>query len=47
MRFYTIEDLAAHLVYTELALHELGHNNVFPHVGADTNNLHMRRHKVP
>jgi hypothetical protein len=46
MGFYTIEDLAAHSNYTELALCELGYNNVFPYVGANTEKLYMLRHKM-
>ncbi|KAL1303435.1 hypothetical protein AAFC00_006824 [Neodothiora populina] len=38
---HCLEDFGAHTNYTELALRELGHNNVFPHVGTDTMiNLH-------
>ncbi|KAG2160296.1 hypothetical protein VTO58DRAFT_105011 [Aureobasidium pullulans] len=41
---HTLEDLSAHSNYIELALRELGHNNVFPHVGANTEiNLRGKR----
>ena len=33
---HTLEDFAAHSNYTELALRELGYNNVFAHVGSAT-----------
>lgn len=33
---HCLEDFGAHTNYTELALRELGYNNVFPHVGANT-----------
>ncbi|KAH9834337.1 Heterokaryon incompatibility protein Het-C [Teratosphaeria destructans] len=33
---HTMEDFGAHTNYTELALRELGFNNVFPHVGTQT-----------
>lgn len=33
---HCMEDFGAHTNYTELALRELGHMNVFPHVGAAT-----------
>ncbi|KAK5085167.1 hypothetical protein LTS08_003374 [Lithohypha guttulata] len=33
---HTLEDYGAHTNYVELALIELGHRNVFPHVGANT-----------
>jgi uncharacterized membrane protein YgcG len=33
---HTLEDFGAHSNYTELALIELGYNNVFPHVGTGT-----------
>jgi hypothetical protein len=41
---YTIEDYSAHTNYTELALRELRHNNVFLHVGANTEKLYMYRY---
>lgn len=38
---HCLEDFGAHTNYTELALRELGHSNVFPHVGTNTMiNLH-------
>ncbi|THV75146.1 heterokaryon incompatibility Het-C [Aureobasidium pullulans] len=41
---HCLEDWGAHTNYTELALRELGHNNVFPHVGANTEiNLRGKR----
>ncbi|KAI4716191.1 heterokaryon incompatibility Het-C [Aureobasidium sp. EXF-10727] len=41
---HTMEDFGAHTNYVELALRELGHNNVFPHVGANTEiNLRGKR----
>jgi len=41
---HCLEDFGAHTNYTELALRELGHNNVFPHVGANTEiNLRGKR----
>lgn len=33
---HCVEDFGAHTNYTELALRELGYNNVFPHVGSQT-----------
>lgn len=33
---HTLEDFSAHSNYTELALREMGYNNVFPHVGSAT-----------
>ena len=33
---HTLEDFSAHSNYTELALQELGHRNVFPHTGNAT-----------
>lgn len=33
---HCLEDFGAHTNYTELALRELGHSNVFPHVGTST-----------
>jgi hypothetical protein len=47
MGLHTIEDFSAHTNYVELALRELGHNNVFPHVGANTEKLHMHGHRMP
>lgn len=32
----SVADYFAHSNYTELALHELGEQDVFPHVGRDT-----------
>jgi hypothetical protein len=43
---YCMEDFSAHTNYTELALRELGHNSVFPHVGANTERLYMHRYKM-
>ncbi|KAH0279961.1 heterokaryon incompatibility Het-C, partial [Aureobasidium melanogenum] len=41
---HCMEDFGAHTNYTELALRELGHNNVFPHVGVNTEiNLRGKR----
>ena len=40
-----IEDFGAHTNYTELALRELGHRNVFPHSGAATE-INVRGHRV-
>ncbi|KEQ72464.1 heterokaryon incompatibility Het-C, partial [Aureobasidium namibiae CBS 147.97] len=41
---HCMEDFGAHTNYTELALRELGHHNVFPHVGANTEiNLRGKR----
>ncbi|CAD0086159.1 unnamed protein product [Aureobasidium vineae] len=41
---HCMEDFGAHTNYTELALRELGHNNIFPHVGANTEiNLRGKR----
>lgn len=41
---HCLEDFGAHTNYTELALRELGHHNVFPHVGAETQiNLRGKR----
>ncbi|RMD40751.1 hypothetical protein DV735_g4362, partial [Chaetothyriales sp. CBS 134920] len=38
---HTLEDFGAHTNYVELALIEMGHRNVFPHVGSQTMiNLH-------
>ena len=38
---HCLEDFSAHSNYVELALHELGLRNVFPHVGTGTQmNLH-------
>ncbi|KAF2120837.1 heterokaryon incompatibility protein Het-C-domain-containing protein [Lophiotrema nucula] len=38
---HCMEDFGAHTNYTELALHELGFRNVFPHTGVQTEiNLH-------
>jgi len=38
---HCLEDFGAHTQYVELALRELGYNNVFPHVGTNTQiNLH-------
>lgn len=40
---HTLEDFGAHSNYCELAMREMGHNNVFPHVGTATQiNLHGR-----
>ena len=33
---HTLEDIAAHTNYIELALREMGHRNVFPHCGSAT-----------
>ena len=33
---HTLEDVAAHTNYIELALREMGHRNVFPHTGSAT-----------
>ena len=33
---HTLEDIAAHTNYIELALREMGHRNVFPHTGSAT-----------
>ncbi|KAI0862490.1 heterokaryon incompatibility Het-C [Xylaria cubensis] len=41
---HCMEDFSAHSNYCELALRELGHRNVFPHCGTNTEiNLHGRR----
>ena len=41
---HCMEDFGAHTNYTELALRELGHGNVFPHTGTATEiNLHGHR----
>lgn len=41
---HCLEDFGAHTNYTELALRELGHHNVFPHVGVATEiNLRGKR----
>lgn len=41
---HCMEDFGAHTNYTELALRELGHHNVFPHVGTNTEiNLRGKR----
>jgi len=41
---HCLEDFGAHTNYIELALRELGHRNVFPHVGTQTMiNLHGRQ----
>jgi hypothetical protein len=41
---HTMEDFGAHTNFCELALRELGHHNVFPHVGANTEiNLRGKR----
>jgi uncharacterized membrane protein YgcG len=38
---HCLEDFGAHTNYTELALRELGHHNVFPHTGVQTQvNVH-------
>lgn len=42
---HTLEDFAAHSNYCELALREMGLNNVFPHTGTDTQ-LDVRGHYV-
>jgi hypothetical protein len=42
---HTLEDFAAHSNYTELALRELGYNNVFPHVGSGTE-IHVRGKRI-
>jgi hypothetical protein len=33
---HTLEDLSAHSNWVELALIEMGHRNIFPHVGENT-----------
>ncbi|KAJ5347990.1 hypothetical protein MYU51_007923 [Penicillium brevicompactum] len=41
---HTLEDFAAHTNYVELALREMGMQNVFPHTGTNTQiNLHGKR----
>ncbi|KAL3478604.1 heterokaryon incompatibility protein Het-C-domain-containing protein [Aspergillus californicus] len=42
---HTLEDFAAHTNYCELALHELGFRNVFPHTGTSTQ-MNIRGHHV-
>lgn len=42
---HTLEDFGAHTNYTELALREMGYNNVFPHVGTSTQ-INLRGHHV-
>lgn len=42
---HTLEDFAAHTNYCELALREMGFNNVFPHTGTATQ-CNIRGHRV-
>lgn len=42
---HCLEDFGAHTNYTELALRELGHHNVFPHTGIATE-VNVRGHRV-
>ncbi|KAJ5800208.1 uncharacterized protein N7518_002276 [Penicillium psychrosexuale] len=42
---HTLEDFAAHTNYVELALREMGFNNVFPHTGTATQ-INLRGHHV-
>ena len=42
---HCMEDFGAHTNYTELALREVGYNNVFPHTGTGTE-INLRGHRV-
>ena len=42
---HCLEDFGAHTNYTELALRELGHREVFPHVGTATE-VTVRGHRI-
>ena len=44
---HTLEDFGAHTNYTELALREQGHRNVFPHTGTATEINVQGRHVYP
>lgn len=44
---HCIEDFGAHSNYTELALREMGFNNVFPHVGSATQMMLQGKHVFP
>ena len=44
---HCLEDFGAHTNYTELVLRELGHNNVFPHVGAQAGITLHGKHTFP
>lgn len=44
---HCLEDFGAHSNYVELALIELGHDNVFPHVGAATKMNLRGKHVYP
>jgi hypothetical protein len=44
---HCLEDFGAHTNYTELALRELGHHNVFPHTGVQTQINVRGKHVFP